>query len=334
MTLKKGILWSQRKMRPQKARRMSGKYNPIMAKIMANPKIARALDQPRERKEFWNMVKSVSREGVYKKEMRKLFGDLRSKKIRSRTISKKELLTIAKAIFPDSKRRYIFSGSAATERSGSKYAQVNPTAKNSASESKEIGHQAFFERQKAGGVAAQTGTDFSSGRTQAFPKKKTGSSSTQPSGAPEKKSPSYAPKKPSLRQALETRGRLADAAPKVGLVSDLQKPAEAMAKEKEIVIVEQKTNAAEEKRKEAVKKLHSSQNIDYEFVKTGLVSDIPENKKTENGEAKPGAPLLDDSPASRRKMAAIMNKIRSADDSGDSESGFSGAMAATTRNKK
>jgi hypothetical protein len=109
MTLRKGIWKSARKMRPQSVR-FAGKLNPIMQEVLSNKKIAKALDQPRERKEFFGMLKSVSKEGVYKSELRKLFGDLRSGKVRSRTINAKELRVIAKEIFPDSARRYDFSG--------------------------------------------------------------------------------------------------------------------------------------------------------------------------------------------------------------------------------
>ncbi|MFA6193240.1 MAG: hypothetical protein WC726_00020 [Parcubacteria group bacterium] len=155
MTLKKGIVWSQKKMRPQSVRLAGGKYNPIMQKVMSNQKIAKALDQPRERKEFFGMLKSVSKDGVYQKELRKLFGDLRSGKVRSRTINAKELRTIAKEIFPDSKRRYIFSGPAATEKSGSTYTQVDPSAKNSASENTNAGRQSSFIRYKPKKVSAR-----------------------------------------------------------------------------------------------------------------------------------------------------------------------------------
>jgi hypothetical protein len=40
MTLKKGIWKSARKMRPEKVRLASGKYNPIMQEVMSNQKIA------------------------------------------------------------------------------------------------------------------------------------------------------------------------------------------------------------------------------------------------------------------------------------------------------
>ena len=101
MTLRKGILWSQKKMRPQNVKR-SGKYQGVMGKLMSNEKIAKALDRPGERKEFYGMLKSVSEGGVYKNELRKFFGDLRSGKVKTRTINAKELRVIAKEIFPDS----------------------------------------------------------------------------------------------------------------------------------------------------------------------------------------------------------------------------------------
>jgi hypothetical protein len=111
MTLRKGIIWSQKKMRPQKIRLASGKYNPIMQKVLRNKKIAKVLDQPRERKEFFGMLKNISKEGVYKKEMRALFGGLRSGKIKSQHLSGKEKRLLAKAFFPDSARRYTFKES-------------------------------------------------------------------------------------------------------------------------------------------------------------------------------------------------------------------------------
>jgi len=110
MTLKKGILWSQKKMRPQNVKR-SGKYQGVMGKLMSNEKIAKALDRPGERKEFYGMLKSVSEGGVYKNELRKFFGDLRSGKLKTRTINAKELRIIAKEIFPDSAKRYTFKES-------------------------------------------------------------------------------------------------------------------------------------------------------------------------------------------------------------------------------
>ena len=110
MTLRKGILWSQKKMRPQNVKR-SGKYQGVMGKLMSNEKIAKALDRPGERKEFYGMLKSVSEGGVYKNELRKFFGDLRSGKVKTRTINAKELRVIAKEIFPDSAKRYTFKES-------------------------------------------------------------------------------------------------------------------------------------------------------------------------------------------------------------------------------
>jgi len=163
MTLKKGIWKSARKMRPQNVRLAGGKYNPIMQEVMDNQKIAKALDQPRERKEFFGMLKSVSKEGVYKNELRKLFGDLRSGKVRSRTINAKEVRIIAKEIFPDSKRRYIFSGPAATEKSGSKYTQVNPSAKNFAQENTSAGRQSSFTRYKPKKVSASAASSPAKG---------------------------------------------------------------------------------------------------------------------------------------------------------------------------
>jgi hypothetical protein len=130
MTLKKGILWSQKKMRPQSVKR-SGKYQGVMGKIMSNEKIAKALDRPGERKEFLGMLKNVSKEGVYKSELRKLFGDLRSGKVRSRTINAKELRTIAKEIFPDSARRYDFSGPKPSENKNPDTLQNNFSKKAS-----------------------------------------------------------------------------------------------------------------------------------------------------------------------------------------------------------
>jgi len=110
MTLRKGILWSQKKMRPQNVKR-SGKYQGVMGKLMSNEKIAKALDRPGERKEFYGMLKSVSEGGVYKNKLRKFFGDLRSGKLKTRTINTKELRIIAKEIFPDSAKRYTFKES-------------------------------------------------------------------------------------------------------------------------------------------------------------------------------------------------------------------------------
>lgn len=156
MTLRKGIVFSQRKMRPEKVRRTSGEFNPIMGeKFMAKKGISEALNETREQKEFWGLIKSVSKDGVYKKELRKLFGDIRSGKIKTRTISKKEIMKVAKDIFPDSKRRYIFSGPAATEKSGSKYTQVDPSAKNYSSENTGAGRQSSFTRYKPKKVPAQ-----------------------------------------------------------------------------------------------------------------------------------------------------------------------------------
>lgn len=118
MTLKKGILWSQRKMRPQNVKR-GGKYQGVMGKIMSNEKIAKALDRPGERKEFYGMLKSMSEGGVYKNELRKFFGDLRSGKIRTRTINAKEIRIIAKEIFPDSAKRYTFKESGSQKNTSS-----------------------------------------------------------------------------------------------------------------------------------------------------------------------------------------------------------------------
>jgi len=135
MTLRKGIIWSQKKMRPQKVRLASGKYNPIMQKVLRNKKIAKVLDQPRERTEFFGMLKNISKEGVYKKEMRALFGGLRSGKIKSQHLSGKEKRLLAKAFFPDSARRYTFKESSskisAPVKSTSSSAKVSPSPASS-----------------------------------------------------------------------------------------------------------------------------------------------------------------------------------------------------------
>jgi hypothetical protein len=128
MTLKKGILWSQRKMRPQKVR-IAGKYNPVMQKILSNKKIAKALDQPREKKEFFGMIKGVSKEGVYKKELRELLGGLRSGQIKSKHLSRKEIRIIAKELFPNSLKRYIFKKTPAEKKITEKLVKSQKTGK-------------------------------------------------------------------------------------------------------------------------------------------------------------------------------------------------------------
>lgn len=97
MAFNNSILWSSKKLEPKKVRMSSGKYNPVMRKLMSNKKIAKALDLPTERNEFYKMVKNVSKGGVNKNEMRELADSLAHGNL-ARTITHKEGNLIAEGL--------------------------------------------------------------------------------------------------------------------------------------------------------------------------------------------------------------------------------------------
>lgn len=111
-----------------------------MKEVMENPKIAKALDLPREKAEFYELMKGKKGGGLTKGEMKEIFGELMSGK--GRTISRKETYAVAKEFFGDEKVRYIlpedqrrysgYTGSRAGNYNGNstRKTRANVTAKN------------------------------------------------------------------------------------------------------------------------------------------------------------------------------------------------------------
>lgn len=108
--MRKDVLFSQKRMGFKKYQKSS-----VFQKILSNPEIARKLDRPGERYEFYNMMKEKMAGGVTKQEMKQIFGELMSGK--GRTIDRKEAYAIAKEFFPDEARKYTLSSKPKTSAS-------------------------------------------------------------------------------------------------------------------------------------------------------------------------------------------------------------------------
>jgi hypothetical protein len=355
MTLKKGILWSQKKMRPQNVKR-SGKYQGVMGKLMSNEKIAKALDKPGERKEFYGMLKSVSGGGVYKDELRQFFGDLRSGKLKTRTINAKEIRIIAKEFFPDSAKRYSFKESRSPEntpspsQNASMFDEIRRGFSSSGGSHKGSNAQQNVFALKHG--KANQATQYSPGSSLNYEFAKPGFikatkaiSSNSISDKKDAASPEVVKKKPTKRyipgssldyefakpgfQSAENPELKKDAEIKPVAPEDYTKIPGTSSKTAETA---EKTNAAspeETKKKPAGNYSPLDDRLKYEY------------KKTDSSETGNTASALGNKPVNTlAKMAPLMNIVRKkmlADKEGDGSGkkrSFFSSMAATMRNKK
>ena len=73
------------------------KYSGVMGKIMSNEKVAKALNQSKERKEFYGILKNAAEGGVSKNELREI-SDRLAHGHDTRTISQKEGRLIAEGL--------------------------------------------------------------------------------------------------------------------------------------------------------------------------------------------------------------------------------------------
>jgi len=117
----KAPVYSQKSMVYNKASK-----SPVMKKILADKDIAKALDETREREEFYGKLKQKEAGGVTKDELREILGELRSG--RGKYISKNEAQQIGKKFFSSASNRYKYSstwdcGLAASKNDSSK---INP----------------------------------------------------------------------------------------------------------------------------------------------------------------------------------------------------------------
>lgn len=152
MTLKKGIITSQRSMRQQKVR-FQGRRNPIEAKLAKNKLFTRAVNKPAEWREIHGMIKKIAEGGVYKNEMREL-SDKLAHGHEAQTIDHKEGRLIAEAIheeFLPELKKYKSSRS-----DSSKNSSYRATGPNSESKNTDTGRQSSFIRSRPGKVSAQT----------------------------------------------------------------------------------------------------------------------------------------------------------------------------------
>ncbi|MDD3487693.1 MAG: hypothetical protein PHF35_04980 [Candidatus Moranbacteria bacterium] len=133
--------------------------NKKFQKLLSDPAISRALNEKREQRELYGILKSAVQESEKNRrnfsdnDLRILFGGLRSGKIKTKFLSRKEIIETAREIFPDSSRRYSFKtpkeekkknlarqnkntrfqgdnsrGSRSQKRAGGKNAKYNPEA--------------------------------------------------------------------------------------------------------------------------------------------------------------------------------------------------------------
>ena len=80
-----------------------------MKKLLGNKSIARALDEPREKEEFYRELKAKAGGGVTKDELREVLGKFRTG--HGKFISSKEAFDVAREIFPEVSSRYKYSSS-------------------------------------------------------------------------------------------------------------------------------------------------------------------------------------------------------------------------------
>jgi len=85
----------------------SGRYqnSPVMKKLLANPKIAGALDKPRERAEFFRDLQSAGNGGVTKNDVKEMLGKYMMGN--GRTITRRKAAIIAGEMFQGDSRKYI-----------------------------------------------------------------------------------------------------------------------------------------------------------------------------------------------------------------------------------
>jgi hypothetical protein len=98
----KAPVYSQKSMRYNKV-----KNSPVMKKILADKNIAKVLDEPREKREFYQALKSKSGGGVTKNEFREVVTSFREGK--GKFINDKEGYAIAKKFFKSAGSRYMHS---------------------------------------------------------------------------------------------------------------------------------------------------------------------------------------------------------------------------------
>jgi len=85
----------------------TAKNSPVMKKLLSDNNIAKALDEPRERQEFYNKLKEYEAGGITKEEIQKTLGFFRSGK--GKFISGNEAFDVARKMMPDSNDRYKYS---------------------------------------------------------------------------------------------------------------------------------------------------------------------------------------------------------------------------------
>lgn len=80
----------------------SASKSPAMKKFMSNPRIAKALSLPKQRKQFYGEMKKYKSGGVTKDEMRQVLGEIRSNP--NDSITREKTGIIAKEIIKSGKR--------------------------------------------------------------------------------------------------------------------------------------------------------------------------------------------------------------------------------------
>lgn len=116
----KAPVYSQKSMRYNKV-----KNSPVMKKILADKNIAKVLDEPREKREFYQALKSKSGGGVTKNELREVVTNFREGK--GKFINDKEGYAIAKKFFKSAGSRYIHSAG----KSSGPFSSKEPLAQDS-----------------------------------------------------------------------------------------------------------------------------------------------------------------------------------------------------------
>jgi hypothetical protein len=336
--------------------RVSGKLNPIMQKVLNNKKIAKALDQPRERKEFFGMIKGVSEGGVYKSELRKLFGDLRSGKVRSRTINAKEVRIIAKELFPDSARRYEFAGSKPSENKSPDTLQNNSPKKASFRTMKPSSKEASYKTTRPNPeskVAVTPANNAPIAPIRIVTAKSHPARQYSPSD-----SLKYEFAKPGLRPIKEPEKKqdtvIKPVAPEVyAKVLNMPQKITKTAEKKEtspnkstslISDIAKKTSKPEEKKKEATKPFSLESKERLAFPKStlpGNTASASEKKDLSIGIKTAALSLNDISPNKAIQTEALINSARKKmmaargnEESEEPKRTFFSSMAATMRNKK
>jgi len=344
MTLRKGIIASQKSMRQQKVR-FQGRRNPVEAKLAKNELFRRAVNKPAKWREIHGMIKEISEGGVYKNELRKL-SDKLAHGNEARTIDHKAGKLIAEAIhqeFCPEQKKYLSYRNTSPKNAG--FIKMKPS-------SKKASYQTTRPNSESKAAVAPAN------RASAAPLRTTTAKSQPAKHSIPGDSLKYEFAKPGLQSSKEPEKKkdveIKPVAPEVyAKVLNMPQTATKDVEKKEVSPKKSTSSTPEatgnpstpkEKKQEAAKPLSPENKEGLEFPKSTLSGDtdsVPEKKDLPAGTENTASGLNDISAnkaiQTEALIASARKKMLDARRGGDSQNtkrGFSGAMAATMRNKQ